>query len=258
MAPVFAQLSQLNLERAQADLLRVQALVANGTLAKSSLAQAEERVADAQDDVTLSDTLYGTTKLEDMTQQQVDDMLAAASRRVDRAAARVEERHKLLDMGIISQSEMQGVKSELYARQLVLDMAKNRVNTRNQLLQMAEEEKSLESQAASAKNVMIRYDGSVPFKLSELPAIQKDFKARFNRDLPVSAVGQTLVHQQMGLDHRNKVDVALNPEQPEGLWLRHYLEKAHLSYLAFRSALAGAATGAHIHIGSGSSRLAAR
>ncbi len=256
--PMFGQLSTANLERAQADLARITALVENGTLAKSSLKQAEERVADAQDDVTLSETLYGATKLEDMTQNQVDDMVAAASRRVDRAAARVDERHKLMDLGIISQSEMQSVKNELYSRQLVLDMTRNRVNLRNQLLQMAEEENRLQAQAASARNLMIRYDGSVPFRLADLPSIEKAFKARFNQDLPVSAIGQTRVHQQMGLDHRNKVDVALQPDEPEGLWLRRYLERAHLSYLAFSSAMAGAATGAHIHIGGGSSRLTAR
>jgi hypothetical protein len=59
----------------------------------------------------------------------------------------------------------------------------------------------------------------------------------------------------MGLDHRNRVDVALNPETSEGLWLRQLLEKLHIPYLAFRSAVAGAATAPHIHIGTGSSRL---
>ncbi len=118
---------------------------------------------------------------------------------------------------------------------------------------MAAEEQRM--QLHTMENSLIRYDGRTDFKLGDLPAIQTAFKARFHHDLPVSALGQTLVHQTMGLDHHNKVDVALNPEQPEGLWLRSYLEKIHMSYLAFRSAVAGAATAPHIHIGSGSSRL---
>ena len=130
-------------------------------------------------------------------------------------------------MGIISQSEMGGVKNELYSRRLVLDLAKNRVKLLDELRQMAVEEQRMEM--PTLKNSMIRYDGTVAFRLADLPAIEREFKVRFHHDLPVSAIGQTLVHQGMGLDHRNKVDVALNPEQPEGLWLRQYLEKQHVS-----------------------------
>lgn len=60
----------------------------------------------------------------------------------------------------------------------------------------------------------------------------------------------------MGLDHRGRVDVALTPDSVEGLWLRRLLENMRIPYLAFKGALAGAATGPHIHIGLGSSRLA--
>jgi hypothetical protein len=241
------------LERAQADLLRIKDLVAQGSLPRASIAEAEERVADAQDELTLTRSLYSSTLLQDITLEQAAEMVAAATRREERAAALLEQRHKLLDMGIISQSELAGAKSELYSRQLTLDLAKNRLKLLEELRQMAAEEQRME--LPTLKNSMIRYDGSVAFDLARLPGIEKAFKARFNHDLPVSAMGQTLVHQGLGLDHRNRVDVALNPEQPEGLWLRHYLESEHVSYLAFRAAVAGAATGAHIHIGSGSSRL---
>jgi hypothetical protein len=53
----------------------------------------------------------------------------------------------------------------------------------------------------------------------------------------------------MGLDHRGRIDVAVNPDSEEGQWLRRYLETERIPYLAFRGALAGAATGPHIHIG---------
>ena len=91
--------------------------------------------------------------------------------------------------------------------------------------------------------------------MGDLTAISAQFEKRFHHALPVSALGQTLLHQSMGLDHRNRVDVALNPDQPEGLWLRALLERLHVPYLAFRSAVAGAATAPHIHIGTGSTRL---
>jgi hypothetical protein len=119
---------------------------------------------------------------------------------------------------------------------------------------MAAEEKRLES-LSKLQSGMLSYQGSGAFKMSELPAIEKSFEKQFHHPLPVSALGQTQVHQSLGLDHTNKVDVALNPDQPEGVWLRTYLERWRIPYLAFRIAITGAATGAHIHIGPGSPRL---
>jgi hypothetical protein len=247
------QLAQTLLERAQADVERTRALVEQGTLPQTSLDQAEERLADARDEQILAETLYGAARLQDMTPTQADAMIAAASHRVEREESTLEARQKLLDMGIISQAELASVKKELASRRLVADLARDRARLLDQLREMAATEQRME--LPTIANSMIHYEGSATFKLSDLPVIEKDFKTHFHHDLPVSAIGQTPVHRSLGLDHKNKVDVALNPEQPEGLWLRHYLEKQHLSYLAFRSAVLGAATAPHIHIGSGSSRL---
>ncbi len=102
---------------------------------------------------------------------------------------------------------------------------------------------------------MIRYDGNGHFDLNDMPAITAEYQRKFGQPLPVSAFGQTLLHRSMGLDHRNRVDVALNPDSVEGVWLRRLLERLHIPYLAFRSAVVGAATAPHIHIGPGSTRL---
>jgi hypothetical protein len=60
----------------------------------------------------------------------------------------------------------------------------------------------------------------------------------------------------MGFDHRNRVDVAVHPDQPEGVWLRDYLMQNGIPFFAFRQAVRGKATGAHIHIGPISTRIA--
>jgi hypothetical protein len=60
----------------------------------------------------------------------------------------------------------------------------------------------------------------------------------------------------MGFDHRGRFDVAVGPSQPEGVWARRYLTEKHVTFLAFRSAVPGQATGAHIHIGPPSSHRA--
>jgi len=49
--------------------------------------------------------------------------------------------------------------------------------------------------------------------------------------------------------------VAVNPDSPEGIWLREYLDERAIPYYAFRTAMRGKATAPHIHIGPGSTRL---
>lgn len=248
-------LSASLVDRAQKQVDLIRALVADGTLPKSRLEEAEAKLADAQDEATLSETLYGVMRLQDMTAQQAEAMVQAAQRRVERQTALVEARQKLLDSGVIARSELASYQEELEARRRVLLLAQSRATLLEQLRLMAETEQRLERAAHAPTNVLIRYDGDGVFDLADLPAISSEFEKRFHHELPISALGQTLVHQSMGLDHHNRVDVALNPDQPEGLWLRRLLEQLHIPYLAFRSAVAGAATAPHIHIGPGSTRL---
>lgn len=248
-------LSNAMVERAQDEVARVRALVEQGTLPKSLLEEVEAKLADAQDEAILTGTLYAPGRLQDMTEERAQAMVGAAERRVERESKIVEERQKLLASGIIAKSELRSYQDELDARTRVLALAENRVKLLEELRAMAETEKRLERLAHAPGDVLIRYDGNGLFSLSDLPVIASEYQKRFHHALPVSAMGQTLVHQSMGLDHRNRVDVALNPDQPEGIWLRQLLERLHVPYLAFRSAVAGAATAPHIHIGTGSTRL---
>jgi hypothetical protein len=248
-------LSTALVDRAQKQVDLIRALVEEGTLPKSQLEEAEAKLADAQDEAILSETLYGVMRLQDMTPQQAEAMVQAAQRRVDRQTALLEGRQKLLDSGVIARSELASYQEELESRRRVLLLAQSRATLLDQLRLMAETEQQLQRAARAPGNVLIRYDGNGLFDLADLPAISSEFEKRFHHALPVSALGQTLVHQSMGLDHRNRVDVALNPDQPEGVWLRRLLEQLHIPYLAFRSAVAGAATAPHIHIGTGSMRL---
>jgi hypothetical protein len=250
-------LSQTLVERAEAEVAKTRELVAQGALPQSRLAEAETHLADVQDQAVLSATLYGTARVQDMTEEQASEMVAAATRRVERQKKVADERKKLLDTGIIARADYTQVADELASREEVLALTRNRADLLKQLTEMAKTEQELERTAAAQKaNVMIRYDGNGAFSLGDLTTISKQFEQKFHRPLPVSALGQTLVHRAMGLDHRNRVDVALNPDKPEGLWLRHLLERLHVPYIGFRSALAGAATAPHIHIGPGSTRLA--
>jgi hypothetical protein len=80
------------------------------------------------------------------------------------------------------------------------------------------------------------------------------FTSKFGRTLPVSAFGQTRLHNRWGFDHRNGVDVALSPDSVEGRALLGRLRGFGVPFIAFRKAIPGIATGAHIHVGKPSRR----
>jgi len=105
-------------------------------------------------------------------------------------------------------------------------------------------------------DVLVRYSGTALFGLPEAPKIQRFFLERFGRALPVSAWGQTAAHDRFGFDHRHAIDVAVHPDSAEGRALAEFLRGAGISFLAFRQAVPGTATGAHFHIGEPSRRLA--
>jgi len=108
-----------------------------------------------------------------------------------------------------------------------------------------------------ATDTLVRYDGSRSWTLRDLAGIERFFAVRFGRSLPVSALGQTLVHDRLGFAHGQAVDVAVHPDSDEGRALIAHLRAGGIPFLAFRSAVLGASTGAHVHIGLPSGRLGA-
>jgi hypothetical protein len=246
------------MDRARGDVARIQTLVGEGNLPKSSLDAAEARLAEVNDEAILKETLFSGAKPVDLTAVQQEDMLAAAQRRFDRQAELVFERQRLLDMGAISKAELGSVNAELETRRHVLDLARERIRLAETQRQTALEEQNLERalESGTSHKAMLKFDGSGHFDKNDFALIAGEFEQQFHSPLPVTARGQTLLHQSLGLDHRGKIDVGLNPEEPEGIWLRHFLEDHQIPYIAFRAAVRGAATAPHIHLGTGSSRIA--
>ena len=100
---------------------------------------------------------------------------------------------------------------------------------------------------------VVEYHGVAPGPWPR-SSLDRFFTARFGRPLPVSALGQTAVHDRLGFDHRNAVDVAVHPDSVEGRALLDYLRARGIPFLAFRGPVAGASTGAHVHVGAPSPR----
>ena len=61
------------------------------------------------------------------------------------------------------------------------------------------------------------HSGTVSWSLAEdTPRLQRFFRVRFGRALPVSAFGQSPLHDRMEFDHGNALDVAVDPSSSDG------------------------------------------
>ena len=249
---------------AQKELDRVRELVGMGALAPAKLTQAEQSLADAQDDAVLARTLYSNVPVKDWTQQMAQDSVAAAERRVERQQEKVEQTQKLVDQGFEALSALAPLQQELTMRRSKLDLARLQAQQFDNLASFAQLEESIAKSEEASKGSpegpavggMEHFEGNGQFKEArDLKPIERAFERKFDRELPISADGETSLHRALGLDHRGRVDVAVAPNTPEGIWLRTYLKSRDIPYYAFTHAMPGKATGAHIHIGPGSTRL---
>jgi hypothetical protein len=130
------------------------------------------------------------------------------------------------------------------------DMAITEYTMRDELLRLP----SLAVGGYSETSTLLRFNGGALWSLGDVHKIEKFFVQTFGRALPISALGQTATHDRLRFDHRNAMDVALHPDSKEGQSLLNFLRQAGISFIAFRSAVPGAATGAHIHVGQPSPR----
>ena len=106
---------------------------------------------------------------------------------------------------------------------------------------------------------LARFNGTAAWSLVQgTPRLQRFFLARFGRTLPISAFGQTALHDRMGFDHRNALDVAVHPDSPEGRSLMEHLRAEGIPFIGAWGAIPGSTSGAHIHVGQPSPRIAAR
>jgi hypothetical protein len=252
---VFAQEEPPEVLRAKAGIERLRSLVEAGVSPRAQLVRAEAAIADAEDEALLRRTVYGN----ELTDDQADEMLSAAARRLDRRKQALVEGRKLVDSGVASLLSLTPLLEELDGARKEQDLAESRARFTRELAQMARAEELVESRLNHAPEevpeLADRYDGDGIFTMGTFARVELDFEKHFGKPMPVSAMGETAVHRSLGFDHRGRVDVAIRPDQPEGRWLLEYLVDKHIPYFAFRQAVPGKATGAHIHIGPMSTRF---
>lgn len=245
--------------RATEELEKVRSLVAAGAAPRASVASTEHALIEAQDDVIVAHTLYGKIGVEDLTEEQANDMVAAARRQLDREKLRLEAVRKLVDEGVAARATLTPALEDLESRRKTLDLALSRSELIGELAAMAKVEATVpeSDQLPSDLRIAERFDGNGVFRDSEFKKVVLAFEKQFSHPLPVSARGETALHRALGFDHRGRVDIALSPDAAEGVWLRQYLAVSHIPYFAFRAAVPGQATAPHIHLGPPSTRLRA-
>jgi hypothetical protein len=257
LACVAQTLEDPDVARARTELNRIRAMVETGAFPRAQLVKAQEAVDDAVDAATIKHTIYAT----DLTEEQGKQLIAAATRRRDRRQRAYDDMKKLVDVGVMPAQTLAALQQDLDFARKEVDLAQDRADLAQEIAAMAEAEAAAAQTRAAGlaegPKVAERFDGDGVFTPTIFAGIEAAYEHRFGRALPVSANGETAVHRALGFDHRGRVDVALRPDQPEGIWLLDYLRSHRIPYFAFSQAVPGKATGAHIHLGLPSTRLPA-
>jgi len=181
-----------------------------------------------------------------------------------KAEQRAVQSQKLLADGLISKREVEKSESALAEVNLKVSGAKQQIATADtdiaQTLIEIEGEKEIAKLGRVPKGKLlrttsfIRYNGTGSWLLSQAPKIEVFFQQTFKHPLPIAVFGQGAIHNQWRLDHRNAMDISLNPDGAEGQALMNFLQLNGIPFSAFRGAIPGVATGPHIHIGMPSHR----
>ncbi len=260
LAPAFAADESPTLLRARQEFDRIRALVDAGAAPKSRLAEAQSDLDDAVDQAALERTLYGRIAIEELSERQAADMVAAATRRVERQRARIERQQKLIAEGVVARADLDDFQADLERRRAALGQAESRAALVREIVEMARAEAAAAAEAHDAAprpewKAKEFVNGGHLLSAKDLKRLTLSYEKEFSHPLPISARGSTAVHRALGLDHTGRIDVALAPDSAEGVWLRKFLDDLSVPYYAFRIAIPGKATAPHIHIGPGSTRI---
>jgi len=189
------------------------------------------------------------------------DLLPYREEAVTRARQTLTTRRRLAEEGLIARRDADIAEQALATAEAALASTRAEIAEAERMVAEAAAASVLASLPPARPGVLtvtptlLRFHGPRSWSLTSL---ERFFTERFHRALPVSALGQTAVHDRLGFDHRNAVDVAVHPDSPEGEALMTWLRAQGVSFLAFRGPIAGEATGAHVHIGEPSPRRGSR
>lgn len=205
------------------------------------------------------DLIAATKKYKD----SLDGLATALKERVRLETQALEKKQKLIEQGLMVKRELAPHEQELERLNGQIEDTNKRITQADQFIvevmtleQLAKNPpKAYQAPGMYYDNTRyIRYTGLGAWSLRSYGEVEGFFQAKFSHALPISAFGQSETHNRLGFDHSNSFDVALHPDTQEAQVLMGYLRSRGIPFTAFRGAIPGNATGAHIHIGNPSHR----
>jgi hypothetical protein len=198
--------------------------------------------------------------------EQLLALYEGESKRSEEQLAKVKE---LLAQGLVTRSEFEVAEGSLTRTRKKVAETKVQLKSADAVLAEASVEADAEESAPKLRpnwtprfaetlqtTAYIRYAGVGAWSLSEADGIKGFFIRSFGRALPIGAFGQSALHNRWGYDHRNAMDIGVNPGSKEGQALMGYLRANGIPFTAFHFAVSHKATGPHIHVGMPSHRIA--
>ncbi len=193
----------------------------------------------------------------------LERLLALYKASVKKAEDRRDKTKELFKDGLISKIQVEVAEQALATEQLKVSGVEQQMKDADtqiaQTILEVETEKQVAKLKASKTGMVkttsfIRYTGAGSWVLSQASMIESFFQQTFKRPLPIAVFGQGAIHDRWRLDHRNAMDISLNPDGAEGQALMNFMQRNGVPFSAFRGAIPGVATGPHIHIGRPSHR----
>ena len=222
--------------------------------------QNEKKETDEQ----LKRTREEFVRLTNEYKKTLEELIGFYEKDASRAEERLAQLKKLYADGLLSRRDLEaGERAVTEARVKISEARQQMTAADERVAETLLEEQAIEQMAKAPPlpagkvvrtTTFIRYGGAGAWSLSGASVIQQFFMQRFGRPLPVSAFGQSALHDRWGLDHRNAMDVGLHPDSVEGQALMAFLRANGIPFSAFRGAIPGSATGPHIHVGTPSHR----
>ena len=195
----------------------------------------------------------------------LERVLALHERELARRSEMTELREDLFERGVLSRSEFEKGQRGLADARKNVDDVRTAIAEADRIVMEARIAEAIARQAPLERGGyqetpgLVRYNGPAEWSLAAGTArLQEWFAGRFGRPLPISAIGQSGLHDRMGLDHRNALDVAVHPDSSEGRALMDYLRASGIPFIAAWGAIPGSTSGAHVHVGQPSPRLTVR
>lgn len=235
---------------AQAELDRVKALIKAGALPQRALLDAERALEQARFEQSLRKTQRAT----EVTMGDLAELQTALERLRALTREEAERNRALFEAGVLPLQQYRLSEERAGLAEKQYQLAEERAKIVRDLTEMAAAEKRLNE--LLEEDLAYESEGYSAFWEDDLLALDGAFHEMFGQPLPVSADGATALHRSLGFDHSGRVDIAVNPNGEEGMFVMAVLESWGIPYIAFRAAAPGVSTGPHIHVGTRSDRIA--